>query len=506
MLKSIINNVLKWNMQTRMDEINYFKEFPEKIQRKILKDLIDEALYTEYGVKYGFPKIESYEDFRKNVPIVQYEQLESYISRIKKGEHNVMWPGEITYFAKSSGTTNDRSKYIPVSRNALEECHFKAGRDMLGIYFSLFPESRLFHGLSLRIGGSTQFINEANGSYSGDLSAILIKNFPAWVQWRSTPNQEIALISDWEEKIEKIIEITTKENVTSMAGVPSWLYVMAQRILEKTGVSHLHEIWPDMELYIHGGVSFTPYRHSFQKLFPGNKVHYLETYNASEGFFGIQDLYEPGSMLLMLDYGIFYELIPVNHLDDHPEEHIIPVWEAAVDVNYALVISTNAGLWRYIPGDTIIFTEIRPLRFYISGRTKHFINAFGEELMIENAEKAIQAACLVTDAEVRDFTAGPLYFNERSGGAHEWIIEFSKLPNNFESFCTVLDTTLRELNSDYDAKRYKDMTLQFPIVHIAPENLFYNWLKSKNKLGGQNKVPKLKNDRSVLDELLKMMK
>lgn len=502
MLKSIIHNVLKWNLQTRLDELDYFKEFPEKTQRRILKELIDEARYTEYGVKHGFPKIESYEDFRKYVPIVQYEQLETYINRIKRGEHNVMWPGEISYFAKSSGTTNDKSKYIPVSQNALEECHFKAGRDMLGIYFSLFPESRLFHGLSLRIGGSTQFINEANGSYSGDLSAILIKNFPAWVQWRSTPSQEVALISDWEEKIEKIIDITTKETVTSMAGVPSWLYVMAQRIIQKTGVKHLHEIWPEMELYIHGGVSFTPYRHAFEKLFPGNKVHYLETYNASEGFFGIQDLIHPGSMLLMLDYGIFYELIPVEHINTDPQHHIIPVWEAIAGVNYALVISTNAGLWRYMPGDTLVFTETRPLRFYLSGRTKLFINAFGEELMIDNAERAIQAACLATGAEVRDFTAGPHYFDHNSGGAHEWIIEFSTKPRDFDYFCTVLDSTLRELNSDYDAKRFKNMTLKFPIVHMAPDNLFYNWLKSKNKLGGQNKVPKLKNDRSVIDELL----
>ncbi|MFN4300015.1 MAG: GH3 auxin-responsive promoter family protein [Thermaurantimonas sp.] len=505
MLKSIINNVLKWNLQARMDELDFFREFPEKAQRKILHELIDEARYTEYGVKYNFPKIESYEDFRRYVPVVQYETIEPYIARIKKGEHNVMWPGEISYFAKSSGTTNDRSKYIPVSQQALEECHFKAGRDMLGIYFSLFPESKLFHGLSLRIGGSTQFINEANGSYSGDLSAILIKNFPAWVQWRSTPSQDIALISDWEEKIEKIIDITIHEDVTSMAGVPSWLYVMAQRILAKTGAKHLHEIWPNMELYIHGGVSFTPYRHAFKKLFPGDFVHYLETYNASEGFFGIQDLKEPGSMLLMLDYGIFYELIPLDRLNDEWERHIIPVWEAIPGVNYALVISTNAGLWRYMPGDTVIFTETRPLRFYISGRTKHFINAFGEELMIENAERAIEAACVATGAEVRDFTAGPYYFGENTSGAHEWIIEFSKEPDDFKKFCTMLDTALREVNSDYDAKRFKDMTLKFPIIHRAPQHFFYNWLKSKNKLGGQNKVPKLKNDRSILDELLPLI-
>lgn len=505
MLKSLINNVLKWNLQWRLDEIEFFKEFPEKIQRKVLKELVENAKYTDYGVRHQFQKIGSYEDFRKNVPIVQYEDIEPYIARSKRGEHNVLWPGEVSYFAKSSGTTNDRSKYIPVSMDALEECHYKAGRDMLGIYFSLFPESRLFHGLSLRIGGSTQFINEANGSYSGDLSAILIKNFPAWVQWRSTPDQEIALISDWEEKIEKVIEITIKQDVTSMAGVPSWLNVMAQRIIQKTGVRHLHEIWPNMELYIHGGVSFVPYRHAFQKLFPGDRVHYLETYNASEGFFGIQDLKEPGAILLMLDYGIFYELIPVEKLD-RAAEHIIPIWEAQTGVNYALVISTNAGLWRYMPGDTIMFSETKPLRFSISGRTKLYINAFGEELMIDNAERAIRKACLETQAEVRDFTAGPHYFDGHGSGAHEWIIEFERKPQDFAAFCTILDEELRRLNSDYDAKRYKDMTLKAPIVHQAPDQLFYNWLKSKNKLGGQNKVPKLKNDRILLDELLNLMK
>ena len=504
MIKGIINNLLKWNLNSRIDRVDFFRKNPVEVQEKVLSELLEIASDTEWGKRYGFESIRNYSDFKNRIPLHTYEEIEPEIERLKRGEEDIMWPGEIKFFAKSSGTTNAKSKFIPVSTEALEECHFNAGRDMLSVYFEMYPDSQLFRGLSLRLGGSTEMIQGGNGSYYGDLSAILIKNFPTWVQWQSTPANEIALLGEWESKIEKIAQATINENVTSIAGVPSWMNVLANKILEITGKSNMNEVWPEMELYMHGGVNFDPNKAQFQKLFPNPNVNYLETYNASEGFFGFQDQRHSNELLLLLDYGIFYEFVPTQYLHD-AAQHCIPLAEVELGVNYALVISTNSGLWRYLIGDTVVFTSKNPYRIRITGRTKHFINAFGEELIIENAERALQKASDATGAQINEYTAAPVYMANKSAGAHEWLIEFNQAPSDLNLFAEVLDETLKQLNSDYEAKRHKNMTLAPPRIHVMPEGTFYKWMKSKGKLGGQNKVPRLSNSRETLEAILELV-
>src|SRR5699024_5832912 len=425
-------------------------------------------------------------------------------NRMIKGEQNLLWPSEIKWFAKSSGTTSDRSKFIPVSIEALEECHFQGGKDMLTIYCHNRPDNKIFTGKSVVVGGSSQINSFSSDSYYGDLSSIIIRNLPFWAEFKRTPNIEVTLNPNFEEKINEIAEITIKENVTSLAGVPTWNVVLANKILEITGKNNLLEVWPNLEFYSHGGVSFKPYIEQFKRLIPSEDMYYLENYNASEGYFGLQDLPNSEELLLMLDYGVYYEFLPVENLEEE-QPKTLGLSEVELGKNYALIISTNAGLWRYKIGDTIKFTSLDPYRIIVSGRTKHFINVFGEELIVDNADSALREACQMTDANIRDYTAGPIYFKEKGAGAHEWIIEFERKPNNFLRFSEIFDQALRKINSDYDAKRFKDMALSFPQIHIAPENTFYNWLKSKKKLGGQNKVPRLSNDRKYLDELLQMI-
>jgi hypothetical protein len=420
------------------------------------------------------------------------------------GEHNVLWPSEIKWFAKSSGTTNDRSKFIPVSEESLEECHFKGGKDLLSMYCNNRPDTRIFTGKCLVLGGSHQ-INQLNAdSCLGDLSAVLIKNLPFWAEFYRTPDMSIALMDNFEEKVEKMARATIDVNVTNISGVPTWNIVLAKRILEITGKDNLLEVWPNLEFYFHGAVNFNPYREQFKKLIPSDDMYYLETYNASEGFFGIQDQSDSEEMLLMLDYGIYYEFLPMEDL--HKENpKTLRLDEVELHKNYALIISTNAGLWRYMIGDTIKFTSLSPHRIQITGRTKHFINAFGEELIIDNAEKGLAKACKETGAIIRDYTACPIYFQGNDAGGHEWIIEFEKKPDDPERFTDLMDQTLREINSDYDAKRYLDMALGRPLVHLAPDGTFYEWMKSRGKLGGQHKVPRLANDRGYVEEILKML-
>jgi hypothetical protein len=420
------------------------------------------------------------------------------------GEQNILWPSEIKWFAKSSGTTNDRSKFIPVSEESLEECHFKGGKDLLSMYCNNRPDTRIFTGKCLVLGGSHQ-INQLNAdSCFGDLSAVLIKNLPFWAEFYRTPDMSIALMDNFEEKVEKMARATIDVNVTNISGVPTWNIVLAKRILEITGKDNLLEVWPNLEFYFHGAVNFNPYREQFKKLIPSNDMYYLETYNASEGFFGIQDQSDSEEMLLMLDYGIYYEFLPMEDL--HKENpKTLRLDEVELHKNYALIISTNAGLWRYMIGDTIKFTSLSPHRIQITGRTKHFINAFGEELIIDNAEKGLSKACKETGAIIRDYTACPIYFQGNEAGGHEWIIEFEKKPDDLERFTDLMDQTLREINSDYDAKRYKDMALGRPLVHLAPDGTFYEWMKSRGKLGGQHKVPRLANDRGYVDEILKLL-
>jgi len=492
-------------MKKRMHQIELFMKYPDEVQEEWFGELIHSAIGTEWGKKYDYRSIESVEQYRERVPIQNYDTLKPYIERMLKGEQNILWPTEIKWFAKSSGTTSDRSKFIPVTQESLEECHFKGGKDMLAIYCNNNPEARIFTGKSLVLGGSHQ-INQLNtDSFYGDLSAVLIKNIPIWAELMRTPDMSIALMDNYEEKIEKMARVTINENVTNIVGVPTWTIVLAKRVLEITGKSNLMEVWPNLELYIHGAVNFEPYRDQFSSLIPNQSMYYLETYNASEGFFGIQDHNSEKDLLLMLDYGIYYEFVPLENIEEeHPRA--LSLHEVELEKNYAIVITTNGGLWRYMIGDTVKFTSLSPYRIRITGRTKHFINAFGEEVIIENAEKALTKACSETDALILDYTACPIYFSGNEAGGHEWIIEFERAPNEFDRFIDILDNTLREVNSDYDAKRFKDMALKRPLVHHAPNGTFYKWLKNKGKLGGQHKVPRLANERRYVEEILDIIR
>ncbi|MES2448617.1 MAG: GH3 auxin-responsive promoter family protein [Bacteroidota bacterium] len=501
---AIVNSIFTWYMKKRIHQIELFIKYPLDVQEEWLHSLISSAANTEWGKKYDYRSILTISQFKERVPIQNYDTLKPYIERMLKGEQNILWPSDIKWFAKSSGTTSDRSKFIPVSAEALEECHFKGGKDMISIYCNNQPQTQMFTGKGLVLGGSHQINQLCQDIHCGDLSAVLIKNLPMWAEYYRTPDISIALMDNYEEKMDRMAEATIKENVTNISGVPTWTIVLAKKVLEITGKKNLLEVWPNLELYFHGAVNFAPYREQFKELIPSPDMYYLETYNASEGFFGIQDQDNSEELLLMLDYGIFYEFLPIENLDDENPQ-TLTLEQVQLHKNYAIIISTNAGLWRYMIGDTIQFTSLSPFRIKITGRTKHFINAFGEELIIDNAENALIKACESTKAKIKDYTACPIYFKGEEAGGHEWIIEFEQQPNNFEQFIDVLDQTLREINSDYDAKRFKDMALRRPKVHNAPADTFYNWLKSRGKLGGQHKVPRLANDRQYVDEILELL-
>lgn len=498
----LFNSIASWLLKKRFHQIELFLKYPLDVQKEVLTQLVTFAESTSMGKEYGFESIKSYEDFAERVPIQNYEALAPTIERTRRGEHNIFWPTQIKWFAKSSGTTNAKSKFIPVSTEALEDCHYKSSKDLLCLYLNNNENSQLFTGKSLRLGGSKE-LYEDNGTFFGDLSAILIDNMPLWAEYSSTPSSKVSLMSEWESKLEAIIEESIKENVTSLAGVPSWMLVLLNNVIEKTGKNHLFEIWENLEVYFHGGVSFAPYREQYKKLLPRKRFNYYETYNASEGFFAIQDRNNSEDLLLMLDYGIFYEFIPMDSYGTK-EERAIPLWEVQTGINYAIVITTNAGLWRYKIGDTVRFTSLNPYRIRITGRTKHHINAFGEELIIENAEEALKQVCIKTGAEIKEYTAAPIFMKDNDKGAHEWIIEFRRPPENLGYFTEVLDNALKSLNSDYEAKRYNNITLRMPKVHLARKNLFYDWLKTQNKLGGQHKIPRLSNERGYVEELLEM--
>jgi len=482
-------------------------KYPHDVQDELFRKLIRTAKQTEFGKEYGFKEISSLGSFRRNVPISTYEDIFPYINRLMHGEQNLLWPTETKWFAKSSGTTNARSKFIPVSPEALEDCHFKAGKDMLSIYVNNHPDTKLFAGKGLSVGGSHQLnqFDPSESSYFGDVSAVIMQNLPLWAEIVRTPSLEIALMDKWEEKIEKMAQETADENVTNLAGVPTWTLLILQRVMEMKGAKDITEVWPNLEVFFHGAVSFAPYRQLFKNLIPSDSMRYVESYNASEGFFGIQDTSSEDEMLLMLDYGIFYEFIPMSEYEsDNPTT--LGLDQVEIGKNYALVISTNAGLWRYKIGDTVRFTSLNPYRIKISGRTKHFINAFGEEVIVENAEAAITEACKQTDAIIDNYTAAPIYLEIGEKGGHEWAVEFIKPPSDIETFKTVLDNTLRKINSDYDAKRYQDLALAPPVIRSLETGTFYRWMKSRDKLGGQNKVPRLSNNREYMDSILKLLK
>ena len=500
MKSTIVNSFLAWYFKKRMPQVEYAILNPAETQFNTFRDLIYKGTKTEFGKLHGYADIHSIEDFQNNVPLQDYETLKPYINRILKGEQRLLWPTDISWFAKSSGTTSDKSKFIPVSFEALEECQFRGGRDILTLYCEHNPEAKIFQGKGLLIGGSHEINPLADNIYYGDLSAVIMNNLPFWVNLLSTPKPEIALMANWEKKLEKMAQVTKYEDVTSISGVPTWTLLLFKRLLELTGKNNMMEVWPNLELYMHGGVNFGPYREQFRHYIPSDKMNYIETYNASEGFFGIQE--KPGSdgMLLMVDYGVFYEFIPMSEFGmENPRTLILD--EVETGVNYAIVITTNAGLWRYVIGDTIKFVSTSPYRFHITGRTKLYINTFGEELMIENAEAAITLACAETGSVIRDFTAAPVYLKENQPGGHEWLIEFNTCPESLDHFAERLDVHLKNLNSDYEAKRTGNMAIALPKVRICKEGVFYNWLKDKGKLGGQNKVPRLSNDRKIIEEL-----
>ncbi len=495
----LFNSVISWFIRKRIHQIELFMKYPHEVQEEWFEKLVNESRDTEWGKKYDYRSVRTLGDFRDRVPVSEYNELKPYIDRLRKGEQNILWPSDIRWFAKSSGTTNDKSKFIPVTQEALEECHFKGGKDLLSIYCNNNPSTRIFNGKLLGLGGSFNLDDAQADTYHGDVSAILMENLPFWIQLIRTPDLSVALMDEWEAKLERIAQITKDEDVTNITGVPSWMLLLLNRVLVLTGKSNIGDIWPNLELFVHGGVSFVPYREKYRRICPAG-MNYLETYNASEGFFGIQDRLDADDMLLMLDYGIFYEFMPLDQLgNSHPRT--LSLDQVETGTNYALIISTNAGLWRYLIGDTLVFTSLDPYRIKITGRTRNFINAFGEELVVENADKALAIACEKSDALVKDYTAAPVFFDENQHAAHEWLIEFETPPANLEYFTEILDNALKSLNSDYEAKRYHNMILKTPIIRAVPEGTFYRWLREKGKLGGQHKVPRLSNERKYVDEI-----
>ncbi|ESU20106.1 GH3 auxin-responsive promoter [Flavobacterium cauense R2A-7] len=499
---TIINSIATWILKKRIHQMELFLKYPNEVQEELLFNLIRSAEGTVLGKKYEFSSIKSYKTFSERIPVSTYEELEPLIELTRKGEQNVFWATPIKWFAKSSGTTNAKSKFIPVSNEALEDCHYKASKDLLCLYLNNNEESELFTGKSLRLGGSKQ-LYEDNNTFFGDLSAILIDNMPFWAEFSSTPSNKVSLMSEWETKIQAIINETKNENVTSFAGVPSWMLVLLNKMLEETGKGNLLEIWPNLEVYFHGGVSFEPYREQYKKILPNPDFKFYEIYNASEGFFAIQDLNNSSDLLLMLDYGIFYEFIPMDTFGTL-NQRVIRLAEVELNKNYAVVITTNSGLWRYLIGDTIRFTSLNPYRVRVTGRTKHHINVFGEELMVENTDMALAKTCEQLSCEVIDYTVAPIFMDGKEKGAHEWMVEFRKAPADIEVFRKLLDETLQTLNSDYEAKRYNNMTLNPLVLNVARTNLFYDWLKDQDKLGGQHKIPRLSNQREYLERLKAM--
>jgi hypothetical protein len=498
MVNPFINYVTSWFLKKRIHQIELFLKYPNEVQNELLLKLLNSAKNTSIGKLYGFDSIKNYKDYSERVPISAYEDISDMIERSRKGEKNIYWSSEIKWFAQSSGTTNSKSKFIPISQESLEDCHYAGNKDLLCLYLSNNENSKLFEGKNLRLGGSKSTYIE-NGSLYGDLSAILIENMPIWAEYISTPKKKVALMGDWEYKMAAIIEETRKENVTSLAGVPSWMLTLLNMTLEKTNKNSISEIWPNLEVYFHGGVSFNPYLNQYNSIFNLDKVKYYEVYNASEGFFAVQDSNNSKELLLMLDYGVYYEFIPMNNC-----ETIINLSQVELNTNYAIVITTNAGLWRYKIGDTVRFTSLSPHRILITGRTKHFINVFGEEVIIENSDNVIKNLCKNRNIEVVDYTVAPVFMDGKKKGRHQWLIEFNKDPTNLAEISNQIDELLKSENSDYEAKRYNNISLDKPEVIIAKKGLFYKWMKKRNKLGGQNKIPRLSNSRKHIEELLEI--
>lgn len=499
-LTSIVN---KLYFQPRRRELERYINKGEEMQHEILQYLVKRGKDTEYGRKYLFSTINNYNDFAQNIPLNTYEELKGYIERMRHGERNILWPGQVKWYAKSSGTTNDKSKFIPITHEGLQNVHYQGGKDVLAYYLSNNPNSKLFSGKGLILGGSHSPNYNFSNSLVGDLSAILIENINPLSNLVRVPSKEVALLSDFEVKRDRMAKEVISQNVTNISGVPSWMLSVLLRVMELSGKKHLQEVWQNLEVFFHGGISFTPYREQYEQLISKQDMQYMETYNASEGFFGIQDDPNDKSMSLMLDYGVYYEFLPMDEFESE-KPNIVPLEGVEIGRNYAIIISTVCGLWRYEIGDTIQFTSVRPYKFVITGRTKYFINAFGEELIMDNAEKGIEAACKATGAQISDYTAAPIFMDSNAKCRHQWLIEFTKMPDSISDFERILDSKLQEINSDYEAKRFHDVTLQQLEVVVARKNLFNDWLKLKGKLGGQHKIPRLSNSRKNIDQMLAM--
>lgn len=495
------NSIFSWIIKKRIHQIDLFKKHPIEVQNEVLENIISKSKKTEFGKKYNFENIKKYSDFKNNIPIQNYNTLKPYIDRCIKGEQNILCSDDVNWFAKSSGTTTGKSKFIPVTKNFIENCHYKGGKDLLSIYYNLHPNTQLFNGKHIILGGSSQINSFNNNSYFGDLSAIIVNNLPWWCEWKRTPKKEITLMDNWNDKLQKMVETTVNQNVMILAGVPSWTLVFLKKVLEYTNKNSISEVWPNLELYMHGGVNFSPYISQFNNIIQSKKMNYVQTYNASEGFFAIQDRKNALDMLLMLDYDIFYEFIPLEQINKEKPD-VISLENVETEKNYALVISTGSGLWRYMIGDTIMFTSTSPYRIIVTGRTSQYINVFGEELMVSNTDKAISIACEKTKSSVKEYTVAPVFMNNSNTGGHEWFIEFNSPPNNINTFVEILDNSLKSLNSDYEAKRTNNLTINYPIIHIAKNGTFYEWLNSRKQLGGQHKIPRLSNKRDILEELL----
>ncbi len=498
---SLKNFILSSIINKRIKKIEEDTKNPIKTQKNVFNYLTQKAQKTAFGIAHEFNKIKNYSDFKRNVPVRCYEDFYIFIDKVRSGEENIIWPGKITSFAKSSGTTNSESKFIPITKNSLNDCHFKAGKDMLSIYSNNYPALDIYNGKGIMLGGTID--RKQNHHKEGDLSAILLDEFPFWVNYHRVPDIDTALMGDWEEKLKRIAKQSIDANITNITGVPSWVLILLKHVLKISGKNNISEVWPNLELYIHGGINFDPYKSQFKKLIPSEKMNYMQGYNASEGFFAIQDKHISEGLLLMLDYGVFYEFIPMSEFNKG-EKEAISLKGVKLETNYAIIISTNGGLWRYLIGDVIRFTTLNPFRIKIIGRTKSFINAFGEELIIENTDRSIQYACNKYNASIKDYTVAPIYIKSDSG-RHQWFIEFSKEPINIVKFKEALDTKLQELNSDYAAKRTKNLILNPPEIILIKNNEFYKWLEQNNRLGGQYKIPRLSNDRKIAEEIIALL-
>ncbi len=495
------NTLFSWWIGRRMDRIQDYRNQALANQARTLDFLLLEGSQTLYGKNYKFASVKNYQEFKSKVPLADYGILKPFIDRAIEGENDLLWPGATKWFAKSSGTTADRIKILPITESSLLENHYAGGKDLLAQYYHNFEGRKLYNAKHLVVGGTGKIEQQSHGVFIGDLSAIIINNLPIWTELRRTPKKEIALLENWEEKLDRMAESVIDENICIIAGVPSWTLLLLQKVLEKSKKQSILDVWPNLELYIHGGMSFAPYQHAFDTIIGKPDMHYVENYNASEGYFGLQDQTDSKDLLLLTNSEVFYEFIPMDTFNGLESKEVLSLEEVQTDTDYTLVISTSAGLWRYIIGDTIRFTQTQPYRFVVSGRTAHFINAFGEKLIIEHADSALSKSCQIHGLQVRDYTAAPDFSSANEIGAHHWLIEFEKEPSDLSSFCQTLDEELKQINADYDAKRKGNINIGAPIVSIAASGTFHRWLKQKGKLGGQHKVPRLQNTPHLLKEI-----